>query len=462
MGPVDAGSALLDRARLYDAYLRRWALPVGQVANVDFAAPDLAIVDHYDGTQDSAIWTGTYLAAQALRAKATASPDALAQVAALVRALHIDFNVAGDPGWLSRFSAPAASPPVITALFSASDPYAHFDGGYQGTPYLWEGHVSRDQYQGAILGYALAYEVLQDETLKEYIRSDVVTLVKELMKTRSVCVSFNGLPCLSPTNVQYTVVTSHEPLNISYANGSADFTGIQEFMPVLLGLVPRPSSAIMLTSFFEVALAVTAGVPAYAVDRSNIQQFFNANVDSWLSVAQLWVFQKNCNIGYYANNITFEPMYNLARLETDPTRLKLIRSTILENDLWAAVQSHKNVFFSYIYAANAWTPATGAAAVAAALPQLDQFPPPPRVHHAVSLNVPQDPSCPGVALDPIDVGERVVSDFLWQVGPWWESDPGNPRQVYPGVDYLVAYWMGRAHGFLADDRPGTCTRWLPP
>ena len=162
-----------------------------------------------------------------------------------------------------------------------------------------------------------------------------------------------------------------------------------------------------------------------------------------------------------ANNIAFEPMYDLARLDTDPTRSALIRGTILEQNMWQkGVIGDKNSWFAYIYAADAPAGSTGSAsAVAMANAQIAQFTPPPRVHLAVSNSFPADPNCPGQALDAIDVGQRVINDFDWQRGAWQEVDPGLPTEVYPGVDYLAAYWLARASGFLADDAPGQCTQW---
>jgi hypothetical protein len=61
--------------------------------------------------------------------------------------------------------------------------------------------------------------------------------------------------------------------------------------------------------------------------------------------------------------------------------------------------------------------------------------------------------------DAVDVGERCTADFIWQSKPWELYCEGDPHVVYPGVDFLVAYWMGRRHGFLADDAPGRCLAW---
>ena len=59
----------------------------------------------------------------------------------------------------------------------------------------------------------------------------------------------------------------------------------------------------------------------------------------------------------------------------------------------------------------------------------------------------------------VDVGDRPVGDFLWQRHPWGLFEAGDLSQTEPGVDYLVAYWMGRRHGFITDDAQGHCLRW---
>ena len=221
--------------------------------------------------------------------------------------------------------------------------------------------------------------------------------------------------------------------------------------------------AIQLAAAFEVGLQVTRGVPAWASQYQAIQSFFDANVDSWLSVAQLWVsVNTGCVGAYYGNNLAFEPMFDLARLEQDPGRLARIRG-ILGQNMWSlGMSKDKSSWFAYIFAANA---APGDAAAVAAIAdgnaQLAQFTPPPRVHLPVTNSLPAANNCPAYAAQPIDVAHRVISDFDWQRDPRQESDPGNTSEVYPGVDYLCAYWLGRQRGFLSNDAPARCTRWLP-
>jgi hypothetical protein len=141
-----------------------------------------------------------------------------------------------------------------------------------------------------------------------------------------------------------------------------------------------------------------------------------------------------------------------------------VNDQILGQKMWPVFSTTKNSFFSYIYAANASSP--DPAVATGAKTQLAQFPPPPRVLKAVDLRndpryVPHDPNCADQTshTSAVDVGERPVGDFLWQRAPWGLYDPGDPAQAEPGVDYLVAYWMGRAHALLDDDTPSSCMRW---
>jgi hypothetical protein len=264
---------------------------------------------------------------------------------------------------------------------------------------------------------------------------------------------------------------------------ASEMYGFQEFIPnlqdvlkqipVIGGLVPaipRASSAIMLASFFRVALAVTEGVPDYASRRAAILDYYlnhsgeGGNVTNWLDVAKQYIETNQCGESYYGHNISMEPMYNLARLEDDAARKAVVTNDVLAAKMWPLFRATKNCFFSYIYAANVAGPEAGTVATANA--QLAQFPVPPRVHVGTDVRadtdyMPHQSGCTDQANHDtaVDVGERPVGDFLWQRHPWGLYEAANPYQTEPGVDYLVAYWMARHHAFLTDDATGRCLRW---
>lgn len=486
----DGTTSLHNRARLMETWINPDMRPYGGFAeNTRYTDSTLTEVASWHGMGDSSIWTGTYLAAESLRAISTGSADAEARVNDLVYVLHDYFNVTGNPGYLARFPAPVGADPRLDAIFPA-DGEAHFTAEYKGQTWNYLGGISRDQYQGVMLGYSLAYEATSDPEVQALIREDVVELVEELMLERSVVFhirSEDGTIDLSPTiDVQYVVLTDDET-----ATGEPEFTfdfadfeesaataGFQEFHPrfynmvtdqiPLLGWVPeipRSGSAIMLASFFQVALQVTDGVPEYATRRQAILEHYEDNFDGWWDIAEnpLGYVADSCMGSYYGRNIRFHPMYNLARLETDPARSTRIGANVLQGIMWPDVETHKNVWFAYIYAANHPSPTSVQSVVDDHTAQLEQFRSPPllRIPQDLTGQFPEDPNCPGNAVDAIDVSIRATDGFMWQRNPFQLAHIGDPQMATGGVDYLAAYWLGRRHGFIDDDTPDQCLKWRP-
>jgi hypothetical protein len=374
---VTPKASMHDRARAYNQWLRRDNLPYGGVGNAIYAdAPTYSDIAGYAGHGDSAVWTGTYLAAEALRLKTTGSADARANVSYLVSTLHLWFNINGAPGILVRYAAPSDRPSKpINYDLNCADNSVQCGVSFEDETYDYNGSVSRDQYQGVMLGYALAYEALSpnDEAVRKLIREDVVELVEELMKERPVPVevTFKGM-----TLTRFTAKMRFALLNpVEMTNGAVqiafdgtdiandvDMRGLREFMPDVgqalrqipgfkwVSAKPRPGSAIMLASFFQVALKVTEDVPTYAERRAAIENFYRNNSDdwgnvaNWMTIAKSWAYTNECGDKYYANNIVMQPMYNLARLEKDPSILAIIRDNVLEGALWKEHAGTKNSF----------------------------------------------------------------------------------------------------------------------
>lgn len=485
----DGDGYLENRARLFNSWLRERMTPEGGVMSAFHDDSTLADVIAYGNERDAAIWTGTYLAGESLRYMSDGHPEALERIDETVRILHRWFNISGDPGYLARYVAPVGAAPEVLAIFDSTDPEDHFDVEYEGEHYNWKGHTSRDQYQGPLFGYSLAYEATDDEDVKELIREDVVELVETLMtpQTQTVKIVVNNLlsvPLTIPAvelDFQYSVFAPSEsatssPEIIVDADDLEDATiaGFQEFYPDLSDLlsqvdalswvpaIPRASSSIMLQSFFLVALQVTEGVPDYDDRRDAIEAFYEAHADEWLDVSEGWTYNNECGAKYYGVHIAFEPMYNMARLEYDPARIFRIRTNILQNAMWSnGVATHKNVFFAFVYAANPPVSVDTSAIAAYHADQLTQFPGAPMTPNGIDLTgvYDEDPACEGLALDPIDVGERAIHDYMWQRGPWYLTSVAEPTRTLPGVDYMLPYWMGRYHGFIEKDDPVQCLRW---
>lgn len=320
----DPAGKLHDRARGYLAWTKKGAMLAGGIGSARYADPPAYTqVTSMDGIGDSAIWTGAFLGAEALRLRATGAADARARVKSLVDTLHLWLNVAGEPGMLVRWAKESATTfPFVIGDYDCNDERVHCGVDHAGKKYDLVGHISRDQYQGVMFGLALAYDALgsADEATRAAIRSDVVTIAKELMKERTLPVdlTFDGVkvPTKSVTG-RYMVVSPREMKNgaiqLRVDLGKPDDSemyGFQEFYPDLADLVrqmpglswvpaiERASSAIMLAAFFRVAIHATDGVPSAAKDNQELRAFYQQHAGEWLDVAKKWKDGGSCGKSY--------------------------------------------------------------------------------------------------------------------------------------------------------------------
>jgi hypothetical protein len=483
--PIDDGPGQLhNRARAYLPWLRELLMPAGGVMAADFTDASYQSISGYSGWRDPAIWTGAYLGAEALRYMSTGAPDAEAQLGATLQVLHRWWNIPGDPGYLARFAAPVDSTPEILATLPGSDDEVHLNTPYAGQLWNWRSAISRDQYQGVLLGYSLAYEATSDLTLRELIRQDVVEFAEQLMRReeRDVVLLIGGQRLelqMELENVVYS--TSDMPDGVPTVEVDPDTQevhgrGIQvfwpnpaEFLRQIPGLwwlpdVELRSQAIQLASIFAVALQVSEGVAGYEPRHQALAAYYAEHFEHWLDLAARWENTNDCGDSYHGLNIAFMPLFNWARVETDPLRRERIQRDVLQSRLWPAVAEHKNVFFAFIYASQAPAGSDIDAIVSAHAAQLAGFPLAPNAAVAVDLRAlyPEDPACPGQSATAIDVGQRAPATFQWERQPWKLQDPGVPNRLYGGVDYLLAYWLGRYFDFIGEDAPGTCLRYEAP
>jgi hypothetical protein len=206
---------------------------------------------------------------------------------------------------------------------------------------------------------------------------------------------------------------------------------------------------------------VSEGVPGFEARAAALRAHYERNVEEWLDIAADWQLRQDCGEAYFGANIAFLPAYIWARVESDPGRGERIRRDVLRDGIWSEVSSHKNVLFAFLYAAQAPAGDATDAVVADHLRQLERFPAAPNLATPRDLRgrYPESGECRGRSAVAVNVDERVPTSFMWERHPWTLFDPGTPHRMFPGVDYLLAYWLGREAGFIADDAGGTCLRW---
>ena len=146
------------KVETYEKELRRSHLVGGLVVSLRYADTNRSRVVAYSEVEDSAAWTGFYLANLAMRyvvERRTATLDGVREVLGGIERL---MQSSGRPGFLPRFVGPAGDPSfqAVYAGYGGADPARPGYGrlafpGPNGT--VWLGGPSRDAYSGINLDW---------------------------------------------------------------------------------------------------------------------------------------------------------------------------------------------------------------------------------------------------------------------------------------------------------------------
>jgi uncharacterized protein (TIGR03437 family) len=145
-------------------------MPFGTILDPVYASPTSDQIVGYTRCGDSALWTGAYLAAEAFRYKVTQSADALNNVKSALAGLKLLSDVTGD-NRLARCTLPANSP--YAASIEAEEGHNTI---HQNPPLIWIDNTSRDEIVGAFFGLGVAFDMVDDATIKSTI-SNLTTLL---------------------------------------------------------------------------------------------------------------------------------------------------------------------------------------------------------------------------------------------------------------------------------------------
>jgi hypothetical protein len=467
-----------DRARAFEKWIRTDTALLfhNQIVYANYTDANLQTVNSvYIG--DSTLHTGIYLFANAHDLMTTGSFAARKTVREGVELFHDLFGLPGDPGMLatSRFPAGDKNLRAWTG-WKCTDFDRHCDVSYNGKKYDYVGQPSRDMYMGALLGLVASYDALGsfDEVHRKMIRKDLLEWAKELIKKRKVLMrlSLNGVKLPA----QEVETRFFIPEKADMVDGAVTVTlntndlshgeirGGREFMPnaaVLFrkfsGLnsvpdVPFSTIGFQVGAIINAALHVTDGVPEHAQERAEILDFYKNNADEWGN-AKTWLdiaskdsaTERSCTAKYFGNGLSWIAAYTWGLLEKDPTlKADLVKKAL--GPKWDDSKSHKNSFFNFAYGAANKAGFSGTP-LDEAVRQVENFPAPPRIRVAKTG---------GCAEQAVEIQDRPVVFLQWHTNPWNKDDVARPTQTFPGHDYLEAYWMGRSHGFVAEDTPGRC------
>jgi hypothetical protein len=358
--------------------------------------------DDYGDLPDGPFFAGLYLASQALRLAATGEADARSEVERTLAGMELLMAVTGRPGLLARWVGRGPSPRGTDWLPSAALP-----------GYWWRADVSKDQLAGYACGLGVALAVLPDPGLRARVARLAGPLAQHL---------------------------DEHALRIVDHDGERTTHG--ELRPRLAGF-PVGVNALIVLAVAKAAHAAGADSGLYA----------SLLADGALDAAGAAHWRAPGNTKRVNENMAYVALLPLLLLETDAALAGELRT--IEARLWRKVAGEHNAFFALVHAA-----ASGdAAARAEGLAALREFPDEKR-DHPVDLtrdgfdversrwkNSKGEPR----ARAPLPLWLRPAGSNLWVNDPRLMAGSLRDRgeTAYSGVDYLLAYWLGRERGFVA-------------
>lgn len=396
---------LADMHRRADAYLtdlRRYHLPGGLVASAEFSDTNRTSVVRYHGIEDSAAWTGFALAAHSFRYAVTRDTQAFEDIRKSLAGVELLLQVSGRPGYLPRFVGPAKDEAYAKfyATWGGADPTRPGFGklAFQGTGtnshLVWLGGPSREQYSGVNFGLMWVYLLVQRETAIRARAAGAIELMLERLE--------------------------QDDGRIDDGQGNRTFV-----TPLLETTLLRSGATVNATKYrlkFE----------------AKAKDFFDSTT-----------FSPLIRYADYAPNVfNFANLAILSKLEQNNAGRKLMFQERL-NQMMRDAEPHLNPFFAGCYAGAFDRLPTGAALTVTLQGVLFEFPAPPRWaasrDHAPQMEERQlltanDRKWSKLALP---IAERPPAPFQWASSPFELSGGAGPLVAHPGVDYLIAFWMGR-------------------
>ena len=421
----DRPGPLLARALAYSENFQEVHAPgLGCSVEVEFAPDGSSTVLAYHDQGDSTIWTGNYVAAEAYRYEVTRDLQAKSFGLRGLECLLAMEEVSGKPGFIARWVGPAV-PPFLNhpeSCLPEHDCHILEEGPYAG--HYWLGNTSSDQYLGWWYGLSHAYEYLlddpEDEPLRERVRGAMGRVLDTLRSEDYIFTDPDGTVSTAGPEI-----VGNEALAFHLAAAFALEGRFREMMPQVY-------------------------------------------VAQWIPYSVLTFFPITQWFQYFAFHLGHMAQHMLLREETLPLLMDHHRRMHRER-LYDLVADTQQVMFDYI-AMGEGAVETDPRILEDDREALAAFPDPPKrkiqpelgpfeydpvvddlnaifefLEELLGTNMPR---ITPQAKDPFPLDQRCVTGFRWQTRPYEICSGTHPWHEFPGMDYLVAYWMGRHYGFL--------------
>ena len=402
---------LAGKARLFDVDLAERFLAADGQVRVRRRLPTADLPHVTYNMSDTAYMTGLYCAAQTWRHLATGDPEAVRRARAASRALRHLVAVTGRRGLLARASAPIDEPWLDDGIWRVSE-----DGRRR-----WRGNVSSDQVDAMMFGAYVYGTQLADAGERSALGATVAEVVDAIVGDGLRIVGLDGRPTRWG-RYEPRYVTDDEPMN-----------------------------ALLMLQMIKVAEALT-GLPRFGREYARLLELGYARIGEG---ARLDRPPREAN---HSDDVLIAlALYPLLELEEDPAvRVHYERAAHrwFHGGTHPGIDVEANPLATFLH--RHWT--GDRSYDAAALDTLRRVPLDMKwnadtiaeYERRFGFSFRADPVVPHVGDGPLPVEQR---------GRTWSFLVHNPYRTggdrlagasfeTNGLDYLLSYWFGRAHGMI--------------
>ena len=411
--PPHYARSLAERAALVEQSLleRHWSPEGLLVYRRACRRFDPSRSDSYGSLSDQAMWTGALAATWAFKHAVTGAESDRALLVRALAGLELLHEVTGKPGLLARAAFPRGLPGPRDA-----DEERH-DGAPPHSRFEFRGDVSRDQYCGVLFGCAAASVALGidathgDDVLRERLCRLVLPIADHIWQHGLRLVDVDGS------------TTRH-----------GDLRGYRWGVPL------GPNAALCLG--WELLAHRLAGQARFAERYERLVRWRYPRALRWMNFAILG--KRNHN----NDNMGMMALYALVHCETRGPLSEAYDRGLAK--LWRRTRNEGNSFFHLVFASRFPLPTASRFDLGE---NLRLFPEDPRHsfldlrdHDGVEeawfrnrLGYPRNRTA-------LPLHCRSRSDFVWRACPFQlVGEKLPPGLCASGVDFLLAYWMGRYH-----------------
>jgi len=379
----------------------------GYTADCELQRPGDASSFRPTPTDNDGLWTAIYVTAECFRFAVTHSPEALRNARLSLAALLRLESITEIPGFPAR------------ALIHRGD-YRAPEGEWHWTSdgeWEWKGDTSSDELVGHFLAYAVAYDLLPDESDRAAIRGAAGRIAGHLLDHGLELVGFGGRVTrwgkYSPAYFQTEEGKEDEALNslelLSHLRVAYHITGEERFLSAYAELIHQ-------RGYLETVMRSPREAPQ--------------------------------EVNYSDEELAFLSFYPLLKYEDDPAWRAQFQAAL--ERFWRSCEAERNPLWNFIYAAGA---GAGDYDAPAALETLERIPL-DTVYWTVENSQREDLLRTPVAgrfgeqqsLRALPPNERGV--MKWNGNPFQLNWLSAGRSEDDGAFFLLPYWLGRFHKLL--------------